>query len=616
MTYPIRMKILKATAFVLAFVAPLWLHAQDLRYDAWYVSLLKEYTLHPDGSIGYRYAKEQKLLTYRAFHNLYGETFVVFDPALQKLKINKVATVMADGRKVEAPENAFNEVLPGYAANAPAYNGLREMVITHTGLERNATVLLDYEVLTSAGVLPILSGNELLAENEPVKSLEIRIRVPEGRNLVYKVLNSKAEPVVTTEGRFRVYSWKMSDLPALSVEENQPGGQAAYPRLLFSTSGEREEVFSSLTGQPSFRFEISEQMQKAVNRITEEKKDKFAVALALQEEVVNDLKLFSIPFRTAFYRCRTGADSWNSNGGTPVEKAVVLASMMKAAGIDAHVAGICRTAFDDPKIGTLSEIEDFAVVATTRERGDWFFSVTGLNAVNLETALPGRTFLIFRPGEKTREVKSGDPAFNIKVRGNFILSSDPAITGELSVYYDGAAYPFAAQQRDKSRMRTSMTGGLVGPDSANLKTSTLNTGNGYQVFTAKKDKPFRKDSSNYFFSLPVSTQGVESWGIRTLSVKRESSVEVPALADESYTYTFTLPSGFALFTPEAEISLSNGAGTFVWEVSLEKGQLTVRKQIKLTARVFTGPLYDDFKALMDAWNNPWQRQVVFTAAGS
>ena len=140
--------------------------AQDEKYDAWYISLLKEYTLNSDGSMDFRYIKQQKLLTYRAFHNLYGETLIIYNPTFQKVKINEVYTMMADGKKIAAPQNSFNEVLPGYAANAPAYNSLREMVITHTGLERNAIINLDYHLHTGKGVFPALTGNELLAENE------------------------------------------------------------------------------------------------------------------------------------------------------------------------------------------------------------------------------------------------------------------------------------------------------------------------------------------------------------------------------------------------------------------------------------------------------------------
>jgi len=71
-------------------------------------------------SIDYRYMKKQKLQTYRSFNNLYGETFIVYNPDFQTLKVNEVYTIMADSKKNPSPANAFNEVLPGFAANAPA----------------------------------------------------------------------------------------------------------------------------------------------------------------------------------------------------------------------------------------------------------------------------------------------------------------------------------------------------------------------------------------------------------------------------------------------------------------------------------------------------------------
>jgi hypothetical protein len=201
----------------------------------------------------------------------------------------------------------------------------------------------------------------------------------------------------------------------------------------------------------------------------------------------------------------------------------------------------------------------------------------------------------------------------VKVIGNFIVSSDPKLTGEISIYMDGSVYPFASLQRDKKRMKNSISGGLIGNDTNLLKISTLNTENGFQSYIAQSDKPFRKDSNYFYFNLPVSTTGIESWGIRTLSGKRETPYEIPALADESYTYTITLPSTLSVFTPAKKITISNKAGSFVWEVKTEDGKVSVRRQLKFSDRVFQVSVYPDFKILMDYWNNPWYRQLIFVA---
>ena len=141
-------------------------YSQNPNSDAIYLELSREYTLNPDGSVDFRFIKKQQLLTYRSFNNLYGESTIIYNPGGQVLMVNDVHTIMTDGRLIPAPPNALNTVLPGIATNAPAYNNLREMVITHTGLEQNAIINLDYEIHSKKGFYPALMGNELLAEAE------------------------------------------------------------------------------------------------------------------------------------------------------------------------------------------------------------------------------------------------------------------------------------------------------------------------------------------------------------------------------------------------------------------------------------------------------------------
>ncbi len=594
---------------VLAFLE---LKAQDDKYDAYYFTLTREYTLNPDGSMDYRFTKQQKLLSSRAFHNLYGETFIVYNPQSQKLKINEVYTTMADGKKVIAPENAVNEVLPSFASNAAAYNGLREMIITHTGLERNATINLDYQIHTEKGNFPALMGSEILAEAEPVKSLVIRIRIPADMNLYYKVFNGNYQPEKTIEGGFNVYTWKLDDLPAISVEEAQQGMNEGYPRLIFSTSDKREEIYSFLTKQPAFRFAGTEQMKNAVNGWLIDKRDKFEKVLKLQEKVVNDLRLYPIPLRTGLYQCRTPEQTWNDNGGTSLEKATLLVALLKLTDIEAQVVAVIRTAFADDNIATLADVEDFAVKTEFKDKGTWYFSVTGLNAANLKFILPGRSFVVLKSDGKFSVTKTESPKQMIKVIGTMIVSSDPKLTGEISLYFEGGVYPFAGLQRDKKKMKNSLSGNLIGNDSINLKVSTLNLENGFQTYIAQSEKPFRKDSNYYYFNLPMVTLGIENWGIKTLSQKRETPFEIPSAADESYSFTITLPATITCFTPAKKLAISNKAGTFVWEVKNENGKLIIKRQLKFNQRVFPLSDYPGFKILMDYWNNPWYRQLIFT----
>lgn len=64
--------------------------------EAEFTKLLKEYTYKPDGSLELHYSKILKINSHIAFNNLYGETFVVYNPAFQELKINESYTKQAE----------------------------------------------------------------------------------------------------------------------------------------------------------------------------------------------------------------------------------------------------------------------------------------------------------------------------------------------------------------------------------------------------------------------------------------------------------------------------------------------------------------------------------------
>ncbi len=118
--------------------------------EAAYKHVEKTYRFDANGACEFRCKSELRVNTLFAMNELCGETFIVYNPKFQRVKINAAYTIAADGvTRVDVPENAFNTVLPGFAADAPAFNFLRELVITHTALEPGATIVLDYSVFSA-----------------------------------------------------------------------------------------------------------------------------------------------------------------------------------------------------------------------------------------------------------------------------------------------------------------------------------------------------------------------------------------------------------------------------------------------------------------------------------
>ena len=585
--------------------------SQNENSDAVYLKLTKEYTLNPDGSVDFRFIKKQKLLTYRSFNSLYGESTIIYNPDWQVLKINDVYTIMADGKKIIAPKNAINEVLPGIAVNAPSYNNLREMVITHTGTERNAILNLDYGIHSKKGFYPALMGNEVLVETEPVKELTIKIRIPNIVKLYYKAIHTDQLPVITNEGLFSLYTWKFKDCPPISTEEFQIANNENYPRLIFSTENERTGLYIGFQKQPAFICTRNDEMKHAVEVITSVFKEKQEILLKLQEKVVNEFKMWPIPLRYTGFTCRTAEETWHSNGGTPIEKTILLISLLKEAGITARPVAVVRNEVFDEKMGSLLDIDEFLVKAELNETGPVYLSVNTLNPQDLKYNFPDRMIVELDSTGKSKFIKTQAYTNKVSCRFDCIVDSKTQLSGEISIDMVNGSNPWLLLLRDKDKERSWFTGSIGASDLKDQTILNMDEKESMIRYSVQKDKPFRKDSNVYFFTLPGMTKSIEGWGIRLLPKNRITPIEIPSEMEESYEYTFILPEGMSPFSPDKKLEINNAAGSFYYELRTEAAKVTVKKNIKLKKRIIPVSEYSEFKALMDSWNNDRYRELIF-----
>jgi hypothetical protein len=578
-------------------------------YDAVYLQLKKEYTLNPDGSMDYRYLKKLKLQTYRSFNSLYGETFIPYNPTFQTLKINEAYTIMTDGSKNPSPANAFNEVLPAFAANAPAYNNLREMVVTHSGTERNAIINLDYELHSNKGFYPCLMGNEVLAEVEPVEEMMVIIRVPIDKKLIFSVLNSSVTPQITKDGNFQLYTWVFTNVPAITTEDFQKGGNDLTPRLIFSSEKDRLGLYKEFQKQPAFFYAVNEEMKNAVALFIDNK-DKTDVALKLQDKVINEFRLYPVPMKYTGFTPRIPQETWNSNGGTLVEKALLLTALLKEAGLVANPVFMIRNNLYDEAIGSLMDIEDVLVKAELAGTGPVYLSLSNLNPQNLFYCDPERVFVELEQGDIKIE-KS--PLFKNKVslNGSFTISEDKQLMGEISFSGDNGTNPYLMLFRDKSKAKSLIGGGLSSGDLKDPSIPKMGIDQSSVVMAVQKDKAFRTDSGYFFFQLPLLTNGIESLGIHLLPKDRITPLEISSQIEENETFKIILSNNMKPFLPNEKKEIKNETGTFSFEVKTQGKKVLIHKSLNLEKKLIQPAEYPDFKALMDHWNADRYREVIF-----
>lgn len=341
--------------------------------EAEYKKVSKAWTLNADGSQEYRFSMELTLFTHTAMNSTYGESFILYNPKFQELKIHTSHTRQVDGTIITTPENAFVEVLPRFAADAPAYNHLKEMVVVHTGLELGATIYLDYSVLTKPGYYPALDINEILQETSPVKEYQVSVAVPDGKAVRWQLYASGAKAAETKANGLTQTTWSLRNVPAASREPFLPQNRDGVPRLVASTYASQKEALSSLNQ----KFNSLIQMESETNAqfITEKAGSAAEKLRIIQNHVVNNMGTSLVPLEEAGYTIRPVDTALRSAYGTVAEKTQLLQVMLNAAGIPSEVVVIYPATLDMEACG-LKAIKGWAVKSKLDGKDTYLSAVT------------------------------------------------------------------------------------------------------------------------------------------------------------------------------------------------------------------------------------------------
>lgn len=316
--------------------------------EAEFRKLSKTYTLRADGSQELRVQKELTLFTHAAMNGLYGETFIVYDPEFQELTIHESYTRQKDGTVIKTPSNALVEVLPSSAANAPAYNHLKEMVVVHTGLELGATIYLDYSIVSKAGYLPELDVCCPVKELSPVKEFIFRLNVPARKSVRYELLNASAKPVIAQGNGMKSFIWTLKDVAPRPYA--YPSGRGNLGLVQAVASGMMPVfVASTWPGYTEAVKYLQKQFAVGNTSVVEGKVAELTQGLegnpqAMHNAIANymaglyQLGHCNVSLQDAGYRLRPASEVITSAYGTQAELVNLDVTLQRAAGLEAEVA--------------------------------------------------------------------------------------------------------------------------------------------------------------------------------------------------------------------------------------------------------------------------------------
>lgn len=582
-------------------VAVAGLRAQPDSPDARFESVVREYTLQKDGSQQYREYFSVKLLSHRAFHRTYGESFIVYNPQYQRLKINRAETVMASGRKVEAPVNAFNEVLPSWATGSAAFNHLREMVVSHTALEVGATIYLDNQIESQAGYYPFLSGAEVASLSNPAASFKVVVKVPSGTRLSYKVFNLRLAPDISKEKEFDVYSFNFGSTAAYPQDSYLPDRFTYLPAVVFSTVPDLAQGVATCLPEPSVAGALPEGALKTLKDMKDKATNTQALASAVRDMVATELATLSVKPMYTGCKMRPLKEVWESRSGTPMEKAYLLSALLQEAGFKARPGFTLPAPVAAADLCPIALLDDYYVSLEGEGLPETVFSPTGPSSRDEKPYLYGLTLLSFNSPGKVEKNTFTPVNSECRVEADLNLDANGELSGTVKIKAEGLYHPYFSLNNDKNKLST-LLNGLSG-DKTEVSLHRLNPRKVEGTLTVSSIK-LKKKGEVYLLEIPHAAAGADSWNARALPTRRDGPFSLPAFILEEYKYTLTLPEGWELITPEYRREVKKDFGGVALRVVQKGRTIEIYQALEFIEKDISLLNYPSLREILATWYDP------------
>lgn len=297
--------------------------------DAEYKLIRRSYKTNSDGSMDINFRKEIKLIRNRAItaYADKGETFITYNPQFETLTINECYTIMANGTRVETPENAFVLQLPSECADCGRLNGIREMAIVHTALEYNCVIVLDYTIHRNSSLLV-----ERFNFKQDCPVLRYEVRYADGHTQVEtNITQTVNDPYMPVKKDYDV-EFQLGDKPTFVAEQR---------------------------------------IDRAFNLLQDLKKDDAKeYVTAIRDWVVDNVKLNPVDLRHVNYTMTPATEVFLSNCGTSLDKTGLLAALLNEAGFKATIVDNSMNVFGDRPMEVEVTIQNNTYRISATQKGE------------------------------------------------------------------------------------------------------------------------------------------------------------------------------------------------------------------------------------------------------
>jgi tetratricopeptide (TPR) repeat protein/transglutaminase-like putative cysteine protease len=610
--------------------------AQDFLKEAYVIEKLHTQVVEEaDGSGTREHTAEIKILADAGV-----KTFAVlnftYTSANETVDVDYVRVRKPDGTVVKTPAYNVQDMPADVTRIAPLYSDVHEKHVAVKGL--SVGDVLEY-VVRYRVVKPEVPGQfwfeHSFTKHAIVKDERLELSVPADKYV--KVVSPDFKPEVKDAAGRRIYTWTHSNLEVKEKDPNEiPRRVPPNPSVQVTTFKTWEDIGRWYGGLQTEPLEVTPAIRAKAAELTKGLKSDDDKIRALYAFVSLQFHYIGLDFGIGRYQPHAADDVLGNGYGDCKDKHTLLASLLKAAGIDAWPVLIHATRKLDPDVPSPAQ---FNHVITVVPRGDeliWLDTTPEVAPYRLLLLTLRDKQALVIPSNKAPLLMTTpeNPPFPMEQEfsSSGKLNSDGIYTGHIEQSYRGdaevmlrAAFRQLSESQWKDAVQRFSYGLSFGGDVSNVKVSPPN----------ELDKPFQ-------ISYDYVRKNFADWDDQNTSAALPPmGVEVPKDAKEKkpqepvvlgmlgkivYRSRMELPSGYSV-VPRGRSHEAESFAEYTADTAVENGVLTVSRELILkksqvqlsdweTYRRFGRAVSDDEFAFMPLNRSGGERVTITKNGGS
>ncbi len=269
-----------------------------------------------------------------------------YDSANEKMDVRLVRVHKADGTIVNgAPDAAADAVAPA-VRDAPAYADYKEKHIAVPPLAPGDT--LEYEI--AKRIISAFAPGEFwyahtFLGSAIVRDEHLEISIPETRKVILKSPTSLPYETVHASGRI-IYRWKHANLKMSagdSSNEKSEQAKSKFPDVELTTFADWEAVARWYAKLEQGRSEPTPEIRAKTEELTRGQSESLGKAQALYDYVSTNIRNVELPLGQGGWQPHFAAEVLSNKYGDSADEHILMAAMLKAAGISSDAVLIPYT---------------------------------------------------------------------------------------------------------------------------------------------------------------------------------------------------------------------------------------------------------------------------------